>query len=531
VARPNSRVAGRAAWLLAVVIFAASVAWADDDLPPGFKADPNDPFKDGQGTGSKPHGSSTWGTGSGSNVSPNWTEPGANYVPPPLRPPLDTKEEGQPIDASQSPNAVLDYVDREMRQHTEVAGGERSLNGNIVTIQPYRIAADPGFQSAIEPILAKFGAANLQAAIQKNPSPHSGVDGADDEYKEFEMGLLSGGLYLATASSRPAPVILTEEDEIDTPLNSDARIAPTDRMTDEEVLNSLSRFDDTDRIDMVTENALQHGLWSSNSTVQAKFAEILNRWIAKTDRGTEGEAMQGLDDFMIEVMTIPNEPVQALFPEWAAMKVHLHKLKQDKNPMGYESFIEITAAKIQNRKDAFAAEPVREGVQTLIAPLNGQADSNVVYDFLAAETGDAVAYSEMLQAYSRMPVAPTGNGQQAASPGGPGGLAADSGTPGNDHNADNQGVQDNSPVILNGNPVKDAWEIKQFAVSLMRNTQYVGTGKKKAGILSHLDHAVYNQGKWTVTDPSFAAASSFTPTGAAPNPPSSTAPAVVPGGN
>ena len=474
--------------LLAATFLAASVARADDDLPPGFKADANDPFKDAEGSGSKPHGSSNSEMGQAYNGSAIWTPPGMVDMTA-LKPPLPDEAEGQPIDASQSVNATLSYVDHETQNHMSVSGGPYQT-GTLIVMQPFVVSFQDGLEMAMVPIAAKFGVANLQQAISLKPSPRAENAEIASHLRDFEMSVLNGALSRAMAPTNPTLPTGNHAaaQSQDIPTITWARPqAPQDKLSDDEVLETLDTMGNNSSAPDDARTAMRHALFSANPALQQKLAEKLDDWIEKKQRGI----LQGwvdIDNLMTTSLYTQNEPCLALFPKWAAMKVYVYQHSENTNPFAYSNFVSNLSNEMAGNPDILEPAPVREGVQILITPINGTtgpdflSDIGINYDFLAAVTGDAAAFKELLQAYAQMPMSPQGsNGQPTASP------------------AENNGAA----LVLNGHPIKDAWRIKQFANGLLKNVTYVGSGDKKEGVLSHLDHAVYNQGKWTVTDPQF----------------------------
>jgi hypothetical protein len=193
--------------LLAAVVLAAGVARAQDDLPPGFKADPNSPFKDAEGQGSvirSPNSNQNPGF-------PNGMQPGypngmtGGYADPAsFKPPIKAEAEGAPIDSSQSVNATLSYVDHEVQYHMMISGGQETQQiGNVIYFQPYEADIQPGLNSALAPIVAKFGVSNLQEAIRLKPSPRARIGAVNGQLEAYELQVLNQALGLAMTAANP----------------------------------------------------------------------------------------------------------------------------------------------------------------------------------------------------------------------------------------------------------------------------------------------------------------------------------------
>jgi hypothetical protein len=215
-ARPNSRKARGAAWLLAALVFAATLARADDDLPPGFKADPNDPFKDGEGSG----GNSQGGT-QGYSQTPGYSggmPPGQRYgmsgefAAASIKPPLAEEAEGAPIDSSQSVNATLSYVDHEVQRHMTISGGGGTQYGNMIMVHPFVANIQSGLDAAMAPIVARFGVANLQEAIRLKPSPRADNGAVNAQLETYEEQILNEALRIAMTPAPSTPASSVSKD-------------------------------------------------------------------------------------------------------------------------------------------------------------------------------------------------------------------------------------------------------------------------------------------------------------------------------
>ena len=224
------RSTGAALLIVAFAAFLCAAARADSDLPPGFKADPNDPFKDSNG---KQNGTPTAPTPSypgqpgypgqsptypgqppgypgqqpGFPGQPGYPgmQPGLQQqgIAPELHPPLKEMAEGLPIDLTQSVNATLSYVDGAVQHHMTVTSSS-TLEGSFQTIT-YTVHYQPGLEAALVPVAAKFGQANLQDALRLKPNPRADNAYIAQELKSFETRVLEEALQLAASPPPQAP--------------------------------------------------------------------------------------------------------------------------------------------------------------------------------------------------------------------------------------------------------------------------------------------------------------------------------------
>jgi hypothetical protein len=122
--------------------------------------------------------------------------------------PLPDTVYGQPIDSTQSADAVLNYVQREVESRVRLAPGRtRSTGNNTYEIVPPTLDLSPALRDAMAPIVANFGVENLQRALKLGTQPRM-VDGdmtnTVDILREYEGTIIQAALTLAQGGSTTA---------------------------------------------------------------------------------------------------------------------------------------------------------------------------------------------------------------------------------------------------------------------------------------------------------------------------------------
>ena len=518
----------RRAFVLATLILVAGLVRAQDDLPPGFKPDPNNPFNDGDGKGKSkpaPQPGAPQSMPYQPGFPPGMGGPfGAAAVP--LNPPLETQCEGLPIDSSQSANATLNYLDHAVQRHMKVSSYSSVQAGQVYI--NYEVNYQPGLGEALVPMMAKFGAANLQEAIRLKPSPRADVGIVDSELTQFETQILQSALQQVSAAANPAPATATTVPGLPHALNPPApptNAAPssfggltqpgaTGQLSDDELLHKLSLAAQLHQV-TASPNIVFQALDSTNPAIEAALTDILQHWITEADGKAAHESGGSLDSVMMEGLSRKSPVGRTLFPQWAAMKARLFRRTRLDDPDTFENattLANLRTSILQNPHLA-GVGPVRDGITGMVSDLNALPDVGDSCDALAAFFGDAKAFQELLLADKNQPLPKNPHLRD-------GKWVNMDGTPGEEPihymlgkwlTLQGRSAEGPPPVNLNGGDVHDPVKVIIAAAALLAVTNYSGMGPKEAGILNHLDHAVYADGEWTVTDPSFLGGTAVAP--------------------
>lgn len=408
--------------------------------------------------------------------------------------PMPDTIDGKPISSSMSPETLLKYLDQQVQARVRPPG-------ETAAVPP----PPPQLAIVMVPALAKFGTKNLLAAHELQPSPRVATGdqpGTTSQFKQFEDWMIMQTLE-STAPDSDLPVLvgMAKKDPVILSLilrKSSWRNSPG---MSELMLEKLKSIEEP-ASDPMTVTVLNFALSSPNPVLQKNLADLLHKWINKPDSklANGGNGSLQLDNLIFASILTDNKPCEALFPVWATTRLAgAGDLNSPEEKIRNGNLLINAAKAFRSRPEAFAQAPLSEGVAILLAPMKGAAHIGVVYDFLAAGIGDADAFKELLKASDQIM----------------------------QHPAQRLGGPENTPTVLNGNPVPNPYEIPSYAESLLKCVIYEGAGDKLTGVLNHIDSATYSGGRWTVIDPQFkkdqaaapapaAAASSLAPS-ASPN--------------
>jgi len=122
--------------------------------------------------------------------------------------PLPDTVYGQSIDPSQSADAALNYVQREVESRVRLSPGTtRYLGGNMYETVPPTLDLSPTLRDAMAPIVAKFGVENLRKALKLGTQPRmikGDMSNTGDILKEYEGSIIQAALTLAQGGSTAA---------------------------------------------------------------------------------------------------------------------------------------------------------------------------------------------------------------------------------------------------------------------------------------------------------------------------------------
>lgn len=398
-------------------------------------------------------------------------------------PALPTTIDGAPIDSSQTPQSVHTYVDEQVRERMHTAPPIYQLQPNGITnlIRPATVGVSEDVKTAMIPILAKFGVANLLAAHEMGVSAGGG-DSSDD--LDAQINRIEDSLIMAAANS-----IITQDD-----LPAIANAAKSEDINKDQgdVLTLLlsrdwlkdpraadlvmEKLDEMSKQSVLATRLTHYAIKLPDPKIQARMADCVQRMLREDsdDKFPTSPGRQA-DYLMLQAFEAQNQACMALFPDWVSARGNAWQASADNasNPNSRHPSADERMNVVRNVVEAFVAHPelfaqapMRAGVHDLIAPLSQTPGYGADYDFLAAGIGDRAAFQELL-------------------------------------NADDpaHGIKG---MTLNGNPFSHPAEVQShYAPALLKIVNYHGAGDKTAGVLGHLDTANYDNGQWTVTDPQY----------------------------